>query len=444
MKLFRDCLPILLAINLWPAPRSAAQTNLTNCFCAVGSSSELCSYLPHNINPAMEAGYFGLSPATQRTFDLFSWQSFVALNWPATANGAPATNSITDPATAAMPRVWDSYTTSEKLYKLPGVSPAARALATRSSSRVLRLTAKSEQLSGFSQATGQPLIDRNFNFVLYEIRVNPEEANYVLKNQLNTVTGQEKFLSNNVVDFPQGSVTGEVGAIEIKAAWRILDPATDDTNRFYTTTAVIDIPATSTLNHQPLTFTTNVGLVGMHILHKAFGQTNWIWSTFEQVDNAPTSDEDLLRPHQWSFYNTNAFLKVPIDMPPPTTQYLWASQPPYAISNAWTIPNLGTVGTQVRRLYPIYAETKELNALWQNALTNTVWANYQLVGTQWAAGSDGPPPYTLVAAPAVLANTVAETYIQSSASCIGCHTGATTHTKPAKFADFSFLLGLAH
>ena len=80
--------------------------------------------------------------------------------------------------------------------------------------------------------------------------------------------------------------------------------------------------------------------------------------------------------------------------------------------------------TQVQRAYPVYYCTEELNQLWQNKLKSigSVFANYKLVGSQWNKFNAESVPR--ISAPFYLANTTAETYIQSKGSCISCHYSA--------------------
>ncbi|MGV2481200.1 UNVERIFIED_CONTAM: hypothetical protein IGO34_30855, partial [Salmonella enterica subsp. enterica serovar Weltevreden] len=44
--------------------------------------------------------------------------------------------------------------------------------------------------ASIKQATGQPLIDKNLNFALYEIRLNQDEVDYILGDSLYTLEGQ--------------------------------------------------------------------------------------------------------------------------------------------------------------------------------------------------------------------------------------------------------------
>ena len=93
-------------------------------------------------------------------------------------------------------------------------------------------------------------------------------------------------------------------------------------------------------------------------------------------------------------------------------------------------------GSQAIRVYPIYKYTDMINNLWQEKLKGTVWANYRLIGSQWQKAEVNPPPN----APNFLANTTLETFIQSNASCISCHSFATiTYNNTTINTDLSFL-----
>src|SRR4029077_14851786 len=82
-----------------------------------------------------------------------------------------------------------------------------------------------------------------------------------------------------------------VGSIEIKAAWRILDPAKgDDPATFFWREQDLYIPADHSATHQAFCIPkAKLGLVALHILHKTASQPEWFWSSFEHRDNAPTT-----------------------------------------------------------------------------------------------------------------------------------------------------------
>ena len=269
-------------------------------------------------------------------------------------------------------------------------------------------------------------------------------------NKLTTVAGIDAFYNSHNKDFelPQSdSTTGDPGTIEIKASWRILDTAKgDDTSRFYCRNATIYIDSAHTTNNQKLVVHAKVGLVGMHIIRKTgkFPQ-KLIWTTFEHIDNTPDNAQEaqLDMNKRWSFYNAACLNCVPNDTPAfqqgDSQRYRWSPTPPYAAQYAVYGPsqnNVGPFGTQAVRVYPIYRYTEMMNNAWRAKLKGTVWANYRLIGSQWQKGEVRYPPN----APANLANTTLETYIQPTASCITCHGGAyVVSGKDTVYTDLSFI-----
>ena len=57
----------------------------------------------------------------QQAFDIFSWASFVALNWPSNPDGTPMDGPITSNPTA--PRVWEAYIEATGVFKAQGAPP---------------------------------------------------------------------------------------------------------------------------------------------------------------------------------------------------------------------------------------------------------------------------------------------------------------------------------
>lgn len=431
--------------------------NFTNQFCDSATNGGLCSYLPFEVHIATGIGYDSdLDSSRQPPFDIFSWQSFIALNWPADKNGNPIGNGINNNTTN--PRVWEYYKdpiqvfgngNNELLLQYGNAAVTGEKLLHRSSKAKGRLN----MLTGFDESDGHPLIDRNLNFALYEIKMNPAEVNFVTANNLATVNGIYSYYIKNHNQFvlpPSDSASKTYGMTEVKAAWRILDPSKgDDTSRYYCRSAIIYIDAANSRNGKALFFRAKVGLVGMHIFRITSKFGVGIWSTFEHVDNTPDSPQAAqnTRNTNWSFYNPQC-LNCPSNDAPvlkKTEQtYKWDSVPPYAAHyamNAPSQPGNGKFGTQAVRVYPVFSMTDYVNRLWQAKLKGSAWGNYRLIGSQWQLAESNPPPD----APALLANTTLETYIQKNASCIGCHNQANVEyvKKPGDTikikTDFSFL-----
>jgi hypothetical protein len=57
----------------------------------------------------------------QRAFDIFSWATFIALNWPANSDGTPMPVSIGSNLTAE--RVWETWLTPDQVFKSNGSPP---------------------------------------------------------------------------------------------------------------------------------------------------------------------------------------------------------------------------------------------------------------------------------------------------------------------------------
>ena len=445
------------------APGGLAKTDsltaLPDTICADPAKwNQLCSTIPHEVMVTLGGDYHGLVPATQVRFDAFSWQSFVALNWPADGAGNPLPGSFTDNPGA--PRVWEGWTNASVLfYGDSGSTPCAAQLrsAPPGARKVLMQMAKNGQViaphATFDEAVGGPLLDRNLNFALYEKVVSPDEAAYIRDSSLVTVAGQE---AADTINFPPGFYAdetlmtgGQVGSMEVKAAWRILQPASgDDTTRYYHQQALIAVPAENSPTGQPFCISAMVGLVGLHIIHKTQDFPAWVWSTFEHEDNAPTCPaggsacgDSAVR---YSFFNKacascqlntplkdNTFLQ--------DSNFIWNTSAPYGSRYATD----SLYGSQITRTDTVYAPTDSMNVLWHGKIGNSVWRHYRLIGSQWQAIVPGYPKSDTSNAPPILGNTALESFIPTTSDCIGCHTFATTAGTPAKFADFSFLLGMA-
>jgi hypothetical protein len=456
--------------------------------CAHAPHDTLCSDIPHDVVAAFGFGYSQLAP-DQRPFDNFAWQSFVALNWPADNQGKPLKASIITHPEA--PRVWEFYKTPFEVFgharpelTLEPTNPLKRRrvfhmMSTRSNeSKLIQF-----QRDNFLEATGQPLIDRHLNFVMYDIVMNPVEVRYIIDEGLDTKKGQKKFKDDNKkVSFPLGyykdpmaATGGEVGAIEIKTAWRVLDCDRDDAKRYFTLDGEIYVDGKYTVTGKPLLLREKMGLVAMHIIQRTTGPytlsgkpfpQDWIWATFEHVDNAPDAGNardatDIKLPlpatataptgisRRYSFFDPHYM--GPTNVPPQPAMgesvYKWQPRPPYASLYA----NDKKFGTQVVRAWKIYPPTDEVNKYFQKLLKGTVWANYQLIGSQWMGGTEVPETEN-GNIPRYLSNTTLETYIQFNSSqqkpptlpegsCLQCHQGATTTA--GQSANFSFLLGRA-
>ncbi|HWT04755.1 MAG TPA: hypothetical protein VN224_03285, partial [Xanthomonadales bacterium] len=183
-----------------------------------------------------------------------------------------------------------------------------------------------------------------------------------------------------------------------------------------------------------------MALVGLHIVHKTASAPQWIWSTFEHVDNAPQLDDvsaKRLRA-RYNFFDaacTSASCATTINAKPPRP---WNP-------NVQPFPN--HFRSQIARVLGVTKEVTDMNAGFQGLLGKSVWSHYMLLSTQWPTDPTSTRDPNGAPAPSYLANTTMETYIQgktpeSSSSCIKCH-GVAVDTAAHK-SDFTYILERAH
>ena len=373
----------------------------------------------------------------QRAADLFSWQTFLALNWPAgERRGEPDRKAS---FTAAGPRVWETWKEAFEVYlpdgrqPPPWNAPEPIPAGCRGAERFLVRGAKVDDvLDAVVQALPTDatlpasLKDQQGRLVRYGIRLNEVLFDYVANPSSSRYAGTPLY--NGLAQAKAKKIEFPVGSQLVKSAWRAVSES--EAPFFHTTRACVcetegvDSPAGCRIER--------MGLGGLHVMTKTESAPSWIWSTFEHVANlAPTHGVQPL--------NDPA---CPPALCPPNRQ------------TAANIPN------QVRRVIPIPAtdpdcsrpeqavdNVVQLNGDVAKALGDlgSVFRNYELVGTQWPAPADERTPKTVFdAVPALLANSTMETFSQNTSSCMGCHAMSRT-LDPSRFVsgDFSFTLNNA-
>jgi len=358
----------------------------------------------------------------QRLFDIYSWQTFIALNWPIDDQGKPQ-KSIT----AESRHFWETYIESFQVYKEDGSGPVnpnppydygtvkgypndyapergerlltmnfQKNIPARISSRKSRGVVADETLQAFSG----PLIDQNGKWVRYEVLMNEPEYDYVVQNQFYNLDGQLLFSNaGKQVNFPSGMNKDGLnrpplpepkrGAMELKLSWKELGKG-DIQSRFLRVKAMIEDADGSWHKKE-------MGLVGMHIAVKTESSPTWVWATFEHVDNVRINDfladpgVDGNAPKAPSFYDPNQPTKTVNVLPTPTGKD--ASGNP-----TWDISKV-TYPVQVTRVIPIPVAKEVLNSEVQGILgkAGSVLRYYELIDTQWPTGTDpktGTSPLT--------------------------------------------------
>ncbi len=407
-------------------------------------------------------------------FNNFSWRAFIALSWPARTDpahrGEPdRSKTLGDPG----PRVWETFKSRYEVFQR---GPDGRALTPVKWSSYggrnpcgpevdnrTKTLSSFDTFSDFNEASfvpgkfANPLVAQNHTYTRYEIRFNEAEFNSIvdhkwyLRSHLPTVKKPGQF---------------NVGSIGVKAAWRILTDADTPAirKRYYVVrnAQVLDV-AKSLAAGTAVCSRRDIALVGLHIVIKTEYRPQWIWSSFEHVDNVPpvgTGDarepdaKDAGAPYSYNDGSEDRS-KLASASGLPSAQPIGPGNP----------PKLDPTPTQVVRRQPINPEIMALNrAYWAlPKIRNTVWANYMLVVTQWPTvtqpsgpqndggyfpGSHVEPntpidiyqqPGSKTAAPQNLANTTMETDYQAApASCMACHQAVSN----ALGRDFVAVIGV--
>jgi len=290
-------------------------------------------------------------------------------------------------------------------------------------------------MPGVSQAFSAPMIDQSGYYARYEIALDYPAFNYINSNQFYLLSNVTAFAQKGTgFNFPvqNGSTPG---ATFFKAAWKTLSAAEINSGRYHTAQAFLFNPSATGLEPTcagPVT----VGLVGFHIVHKTNDFGNYLWETFEQVDNTPAdpSNPGPTPPEGWGFFKPGSStpanqqpkcpngqpVSAPCDFQPTSSHLNDKTGGPTQAVRLNTIPKSPNNGN---------GQLLQVNTAVQNDLhainPNSVWQYYELVDAQWQTT---PAPQLCSAAKSFfpannVANMTMETYHQTS-SCMGCHQGA--------------------
>lgn len=453
---------LLAASLLWSAP-TAAETIYSN-KCGPGF------YFSYS------GDVLGDAPNTtsQKTVNCFAWQQFVGLNWPTDGDRF-------GDAKDRAPVRWQSFASQADVFQAEGHSPPdgrgslpaaclarIKTLGLRMEYlTVLRAPAGWEKAHSRNNATEQAGASdneaawvgaSNNTNLWYEIRINRDEADFIVANRLYNADAQAEFVAaGHPLVLPKGDAGGPTGAIELKAAWmEVPDPDNPKWAYFKTSdAAILDAEG----NDCRLT---QVALVGLHIIQKTARQPSFFWATFEHIDNVP--DQEGPVSGSYNLYSDRCQPQtVVVDDPRclagqaagtasriVTIGCAPNTRPPFHIGGVCPAPR----AIQATRIIPIEPDTDDVNRMIQDGIAKTwpdsVWQYYKLINVQWAlaraidaeAPLAGPArlPTTLPAVP--VANTTMETYLQTT-TCTTCHVNAALANRSAYSADFSFVFQAA-
>ena len=329
-------------------------------------------------------------------FDDYSWLLFASMVWSADPQhpGQPEGQGIGETG----PLVFEGFKTNADTFQPGGADPGSfddaaasnpcGAAATQRGALVIAAFSKFEELqqAGFGNLVG-PIVAQNKRYVRYVTGYNKVAYDHIRANKL-------YLRSSSPVDFPSGSIITKSAWIEMQG---VAHP-----ERFHRRMAWIIDPATGSCSQQEM------GLVGLHIVQKTPSRPQWIWSSFEQVDNVP-------------------------EPPPAPATFHDGTQTAMPGRNPNSLPT-AQVPTpfNITRITPIHPSTITTNGRFTGRLaqSNSVWQFYKLVMTQWplvpnSPQTTGAPANTFpgTGATSAFANTTMETFDQKkvTAGCMACH-----------------------
>ena len=379
-------------------------------------------------------------------FDDFSWRAFLAMVWPA-APGHRGVADVGKPVGAPGPRVFETMKSLWEVFHADGSAPVADFqsydhaahnacnVEPRFGDVVLASfsgiddigQARAGELSG-------PLVAQNGRYVRYQTLYNQAAFDFIVRNRYYLRSSLPAIPSPRpkrpVMEFPEGSIV-------LKAAWLDMTgfPAAQ-VKRYYTRTATVRDAATGEC--APVT----VGLVGLHIVEKTASRPQWIWSSYEQIDNVPPSrfGERV----KFTFHDGGK-APMPAENPLPLVPLAREPAAPFNVERPF--------------FAKVHPKTELTNYQYQELLKDTVWQYYGIVVTQWprmegnqalpvAATQNGDITNTFPGAGAfsAFANASMETFDQGrpQLGCMSCHNQARLpvdfiwsvldHAYPAKYS----------
>jgi hypothetical protein len=369
-------------------------------------------------------------------YDDYAWRSFLALVWPAREGQRGQPDSSVPFGTSGRATVFETFKAEWEVFQENGEDPKGwNEYGGRNPCGLANLNFGDVVLAAFSKfdsvkqaAPSGALVARNRTYVRYSSAFNERHFQHILDGKF--------YLRKNLQNF----VPVPPGAVRIKTAW-IDMRGIERPERFYTRDAWL-LDLTSDL---PKCEKTAVGLVGLHIVAKTPTHPQWIWSTFEHVDNVqgPQSTPPLT-------FNMSDGRPMPDKNP--------VECPIDAAKKRHTCPLPPPIPYNVDRVTPIYTSggfsTSRTNEKYRAVLAQQYptapWKNYQLVMTQWPLERnrpdlDGSPANTFPgagSATTAFSNTTMETFLQTTIStgCLGCHNFAALDKGKSKRLDFIFAL----
>ncbi len=389
-----------------------ASVALVALFSSQGAPPALAEAFQIPFQPSVPHDVSNGSSATITDLAYFAWEEFIALNWTALDPATTGQRGRPDPTADFLSikpdgdgnyplLVWQTYRHKNELFPADGkTDPSFDSKAPTYNYKGSHTYSEVHNFNNLDESSQIGLCNMfahdNTNRIVYEAKVNRAIFDYANNNKLTYCDNKDHCppptappgtgltaardktsrdlaqyggicsTDQSIVSLPCGdpAATGDAGegAIEIKAAWRQL--TTDEMNsrprRFYTRKVVYYSGEFDAQKYNEAVF----GLVALHIIHKTKSFPDFVFATWEQVDNY--DDKDNKNTEHLNFVNTGTHL-------PPIPVNLFKRE--HAIHSM-----IGPVNDAVHQVFT----AKD---------PSTVWQYYKLVGVQ-ATPLNGPPPST--------------------------------------------------
>ena len=441
------------------------------------------------ISPQLQDDILGGAPsANLRQAARFAWEQFIALSWPAmmqtgaqyTRDYADANLLLSDP-TYTGPLVWHTFRSKSEIFpgtgnphgfsrgasqdygyddlpqyvftptdvgNYPGL-PTGQAPACDASAPVPTVPpwlnlAENNQIGLDQMYAGAAPSGGSGQKLLFLAKANRAQYVYIASNGWfdGLATGStlpaaatKQYLATRFMDPPAGSSTyfsAPIGTIEVKASWRELTRAEQDSGRFYMTLgrsyqaqnpsqrygANASNPAGVQGNAGNPCYVDSVyGLVGFHLMQKTMSAPYFIFATFEQSDNilradgTPVEDTEgrALGPQATDPTEPAIASRNATSANPATPDSIQALSPVaattvpgnrlYYQTTADSPTPQGTIAVN-RRTHAIPAPVVEINQAAHdsiadynrdNNISRSPWQYYKLISVQWQP-ADKPVP----------------------------------------------------
>lgn len=397
-----------------------------------------------DIDPATPSDYSSRATA----YAELMWQNFLALSFPAEIiddgsnppHPVPVPSDVDDLFTSSSnPAVWSIWSDAHQLIPGDGSEPTmfgSERLAPISCSPGGDVPVPTYELIAdeYVQADQMgPVVDQQGQYVRFAMTFNEHMHRYVVDNALYNLEGQAAFSDGgNEIDWPRGIFSPEIpgsqpGSIFVKATYKILTPE-DDSSQFYTIRGFVYNAEGGAFGDQPTVAEScqadvEMGLVALHITRRTNSAPQWLWATFEHIDNAPSYEQVIDGTFgPWNFFDTNT---CPLENGKPSCAF--NTQPP----QPWNPDIADQSPTQIIRQFAIGEVAQQVNLAFQTTYLDSIWSKYQLIDVQFPTvvkvvnaqtglATINPAYPDGVPSPTYLTNSTIETYRQ------GFNVGETT------------------